>query len=66
MGKRGEDAEKDLEKIVGEVIGERVSDLLAYRGGDRKAMDKLVVEVCRRSGGRIDPAKARRAIIGKL
>jgi Asp-tRNA(Asn)/Glu-tRNA(Gln) amidotransferase B subunit len=59
-------AEKDLEKIVGEVIAANASELLAYRGGDRTAINRLVVEVCKRSGGRVDPAKARRAIISKM
>lgn len=55
-----------MQTIVNEVIAEKSKTVLDYRGGSRTAIDRLIAEVLKRSGGKADPRKVRRSIINKL
>jgi len=57
---------KDLEEIVDEVIAEDTSALLEIKAGVRPALDRLVVEVMRRSGRKADPKEIKYLILKKL
>jgi len=58
--------QQSLNEIVNEVLAANTQEILAYRGGVRSAMDKLVREVMKKSGGYADPKKIRAMIFEKL
>ncbi len=57
---------KNLEEIVNEVLAEDTAGLLNVKKGEREALDYLIAEVMKMSGGRADPNKIRRLIINKI
>ena len=64
--KIGRAATNDLSSIVDRVIADHPGKILQYRAGTRSAMNFLITETIKRTGGRADPEKVRRAIIEKL
>jgi aspartyl-tRNA(Asn)/glutamyl-tRNA(Gln) amidotransferase subunit B len=56
----------DLERIVDEVIAKNTAEILAAKSGIRASLQKLIIEVMRRSDGRADPNKIRQIIVRKL
>jgi len=64
--KIGRAATNDLSSIVDRVIADHPKKILEYHAGIRPALNFLITETIKRTGGKADPEKVRRAIIEKL
>jgi Asp-tRNA(Asn)/Glu-tRNA(Gln) amidotransferase B subunit len=56
----------ELSSIVDNVIADYPKKILEYRAGIRPAMTFLITETIKRTGGKADADKVRKAIIDKL
>ncbi len=56
----------DVEEVVEEVVRELASVVEDYRSGKREALNRLIGEVMKRTGGRADPKKVREIILTKI
>lgn len=56
----------DLSSIADAVIADYPGKILEYHAGIRPALDFLITEAIKRTGGKADPDKVRQAIINKL
>jgi len=56
----------ELSSIVDSVIADYPKKILEYHAGIRSAMNFLITETIKRTGGKADPEKVRRTIIEKL
>ena len=56
----------DVEEVVEEVVRELASAVEDYRSGKREALNRLIGEVMKRTGGRADPKKVREIILTKI
>lgn len=58
--------EKYLEEIVNEVIDKETKALLEIQGGSRSSLEKLVNQVVKKSGRKVNPNQVRRIILNKF
>lgn len=56
----------ELSAIVDSVIADYPKKILEYRAGIRPAMTFLITETIKRTGGKADAEKVRKAIIEKM
>jgi|GEM_PF-3598703 len=56
----------NLSSIVDGVIADYPKKILEYNAGIRPALNFLITETIKRTGGKADPAKVRKEIISKL
>jgi Asp-tRNA(Asn)/Glu-tRNA(Gln) amidotransferase B subunit len=68
MGKKKGSGEGpvDISSIADAVIADYPGKILEYQAGIRPALDFLITEAIKRTGGKADPDKVRQAIINKL
>ncbi len=66
VSKKGSKAANELSSIVDRVIADYPKKILEYRAGVRPALNFLITETIKRTRGKADPKKVRKAIIEKL
>jgi len=59
-------SDKDLDEIVEQVISRNPSILLDIQAGRRQAIDRVVIEVMRKSNIKTDPTKIKNIVLSKL